>query len=308
MPKNYKDETTRKVKRIFYTNITYGCNSICLFCYSHNTKHSKVSHNEISKKQLVDYWNNMKVCSDDRVIINGGEPFIHSEIEDILLLLKRYNCEVLVYTNGRLLQKFDFSKLNKNFRFIIPIHGFEFLHDSITRVVGSYQEMIKGIHHLSMSECLFDIKIIINYEMVTDTEFFIRTKEAIREIPKFNSLHITKMADTIISQRNKCVSITSEMSSQCTKDLYESFKDKYTIKLFDTCIKDIMVSENLVVNRLNNKILVFFKDAQNEFCVTLEKPYLSCMNTCDYKDICQSAVGEYTVLEINGNIATIGLE
>lgn len=88
MPKNYKDETTRKVKRIFYTNITYGCNSICLFCYSHNTKHSKVSHNEISKKQLVDYWNNMKVCSDDRVIINGGEPFIHSEIEDILLLLK----------------------------------------------------------------------------------------------------------------------------------------------------------------------------------------------------------------------------
>ena len=50
MSKTQRDEGLEKIKRIFYTNITYGCNSNCVFCYSHNTKHIKDTYNEVSRK------------------------------------------------------------------------------------------------------------------------------------------------------------------------------------------------------------------------------------------------------------------
>lgn len=58
--------------RIFYSNITYGCNSSCIFCYSHNTKHTQDTYNEISKDVLVEYWDRMRVRQKDRIIINGA--------------------------------------------------------------------------------------------------------------------------------------------------------------------------------------------------------------------------------------------
>ena len=54
MSKTQRDEGLEKIKRIFYTNITYGCNSNCVFCYSHNTKHIKDTYNEVSKESLVE--------------------------------------------------------------------------------------------------------------------------------------------------------------------------------------------------------------------------------------------------------------
>ena len=116
------------------------------------------------------------------------------------------------------------------------------------------------------------------------------------------------MADTILSQRNQCPSVTPEMSSRCTKGLFDYFKNKCVVKLFDTCIREIVSDNSIVVNELGQEIKVFFKDAQHEFALNLEKPYLRCMDTCKYKDICQSAVGEYTVLEVNDNSFSIGLE
>ena len=84
MSKTQRDEGLEKIKRIFYTNITYGCNSNCVFCYSHNTKHIKDTYNEVSKESLVEYWNRMCVTKNDRIIINGGEPLLHTEFKDIL--------------------------------------------------------------------------------------------------------------------------------------------------------------------------------------------------------------------------------
>ncbi len=116
------------------------------------------------------------------------------------------------------------------------------------------------------------------------------------------------MADTIISQRNKCPSVTPDMSSECTQKLYELFSEKCTVKIFDTCIKKIVESTSFDFTKVEKNISVYFKDAQHEFDVKLEKPYLDCMDICGFKHICQSAVGEYTVLEINKGRFSVGLE
>lgn len=308
MSETQKGREVENHKRIFYANITYGCNSSCIFCYSHNTKHSKYTYSEVSKDALVEYWNKIEVSHKDRIIINGGEPLLHTEFNDIIEATCEYGCEVLIYTNGRLLKKLDMSMLTSNFRFVIPIHGHEALHDSITRVPGSYQEMMAGIVNLSKSNALVDVKVIINNQMVENQSDYQKTVDSLQSLPELNAVHITKMADTIVSKRNNCPSVTSEMSSRVTSNLFDLFKEKCVVKLFDTCIKEIAMNTTIKVSGLAPKIQVFFKDAQHEFNVGLDKPYLSCMDECRYKDICQSAVGEYTVLElIDGNFV-IGLE
>lgn len=295
-------------KRIFYSNITYGCNSSCIFCYSHNTKHTKDSYNEISKDALVEYWDRMRVSQKDRIIINGGEPLLHTEFRDILVAAQSYGCEVLIYTNGRLLNCIDTYILNSNYRFVIPIHGHEELHDRITRVPGSFCEMMDGVKFLAQSDALVDVKVIINSQMASFREEFLKTLASLGQLPKLNAIHITKMADTVVSKINKCQSVTSEMSSRCTKELFDFFKDKCIVKIFDTCIREVALYYPVHEDELGQEIHVFFKDAQHEFDVDLEKPYLSCMDECEYKDICQSAVGEYTVLEIKDGRFYVGLE
>lgn len=160
---------------IHYFNITYTCNSNCIFCYSHNTIHSGNVHKEISYIDFTDYLTRKKVGSHDRVIINGGEPFLHTQIINILKFLVSIKCEVLIYTNGRLLTKYDFSFLNEKFRFVIPFHGYRELHDNITRVRGSYDEMYNGVEYLKNFKCKVDMKIVINNEMVMDEYIFYKS-------------------------------------------------------------------------------------------------------------------------------------
>lgn len=307
MSKTQRKNVVEKQKRIFYTNITYGCNSSCTFCYSHNTKHINNTYNEIPKEVLVEYWNRMAVSKNDRIIINGGEPLLHSEFVEILNATRSYGCEVLIYTNGRLLNRLNPTLLNSAYRFVVPMHGYEKLHDSITRVPNSYREMIEGIKSISRSKALVDLKIIINYQMAVNQEDYLMTVDALLQLPALNAIHITKMADTIISQRNNCPSVTSEMSACCTKNIYELFKDRCTVKLFDTCIREV-VFDSLEVYKTEHLLKVFFKDVQHEFDVELKKPYLNCMDACLYKEICQSAVGEYTVLEVKNGNFFVGLE
>ena len=168
--------------------------------------------------------------------------------------------------------------------------------------------MMAGISHLSKSNALVDIKVIINNRIMEKQEDYQKTVDSVQSLPELNAVHITKMADTIVSQRNYCPSVTSEMSSQVTNNLFNLFKEKCIVKLFDTCIREIAMNTTIEVAGFASEIQVYFKDAQHEFDVELEKPYLSCMDECRYKDICQSAVGEYTVLEFKNGSFAVGLE
>lgn len=296
------------MKRIFYCNITYGCNSKCVFCYSHNTKNNSKSHNEISIDEYLEYLVRNNVGEHDRVIVNGGEPLLHSRIQALLNRLGAMNCEVLVYSNGRLLPELNLEKITEKFRFVIPIHGFQELHDEITKTPGSYLETLKGFNYLVCSKCKVDMKVILNYKMVANDENFNKTLESLKNIPFNHAVHITKMANTIISQKNKCASMHNSLSAKYTEKLYDYFKKKCKIKIFDTCVKDLINIDPSEIVQLDTEIKVFFKDFNQESDVLLEKPYMKCMETCEKQIYCHSAVGEYTVLEFNNDIVRIGLE
>ena len=284
---------------IYYFNITYTCNSNCVFCYSHNTIHSSRKHNEISLKDFIDYLKLNDVHKDDRVIINGGEPFLHSEIIDLLKSLLDFGCEVLIYTNGRCLSDYDFSFMTDDFRFVIPVHGYKSLHDSITRCNGSFDSMHQGIKHLSSFNCKVDVKVILNPQMISSQNEFDKTLFEVATLAFNNAVHITKMADTVISKKNGVPSVSNELASKYTMQLFKYFCNKgIKLKIFDTCIRDIDIQE---FDNRDISLKVFFKDAKAERIFNFYTPEMTCRQDCHKKQYCQSAVGNYTVLEYNGH-------
>lgn len=297
-------------KRIFYCNITYGCNSDCVFCYSHNTRKNSFHHNEIDVNAFIDYLEYNSIHEFDRVIVNGGEPLLHSNIHEFLVKLNAIGCEVLIYTNGRLLSELDSELLLGHCRFVIPIHGHRELHDKITRVPNSYNETIEGLFYLSRlnTGCKIDIKIIINIDMVNDYEQFQQTLASLEHVHLNNAVHITKMADTLVSKQNNCVSVNNEIAAVYTRELFEYYKNHFRVKIFDTCIKGIRQYIPNDIEKHCTPISVHFKDLNQEFDLDLKKNKLVCAGSCDLAEICQSAVDEYTVLDFNGHDVYINLE
>lgn len=296
--------------RIFYFNITYGCNSNCIFCYSHNTRHGSATYNEIDSKKFFDYLEQNALSFKDRVIINGGEPFLHSEIDEVLLGLMKYNCEVLIYTNGRSIIGHDLSALTNKFRFIMPIHGYEILHDRITGITGSYQETMAGIDSLmKKTKCLVDIKIIINKYMILEDYDGKQLIESLKYVKFNNAVHITKMADTIVSQRNHCESVTNQEASYYTNLLYVYYKkSNRKIKLFDTCIRQCGIENYEFVEKYVEPIVVYFKDKNQFREMELKRSPLNCRKNCNLSDRCMTAVDEYKVLEYYNGIIYENLE
>lgn len=298
-------ETTKEKMRIFYFNITYGCNSNCIFCYSHNTTHSKKTYNEISSKDFFNYLDENNLNIRDRVIINGGEPFLHSEIEDILKGLQVYGCEVLIYTNGRLVKNFSFEYMTEKYRFVIPIHGYEEVHDKITGVKGSYAETIQSLEYLTeKSKCKVDVKIIINNLAIKQDLSKLKFEASLANVHFNNAVHITKMADTIVSKRNGCSSVANTAAAEYTAWLFEYYHNKnVSIKLFDTCVKKIDWGKYEETEPYGDEVTVYFKDKNQFREIVLHREIKECMAECSCKEKCISAVNEYRVLEyIDGKI------
>ena len=291
--------------RIFYFNITYGCNSNCIFCYSHNTKHSKKTYNEISSEAFFKYLDDNNLKPEDRVIINGGEPFLHSQIDCILKGLQTYGCEVLIYTNGRLVKNFSLEYLSEKYRFVIPIHGYEEIHDKITGVPGCYDETLQSLHYLKDNvRCKVDIKIIINNYMIDQDPDKNKLGISLANVPFNNAVHITKMADTIVSKRNGCKSVKNEKAAEYTKWLFDYYKSRdINIKLFDTCVKNIEWEKYGEMPHYLDSITVYFKDKNQFREMILERSLPECMPTCMCKEKCVSAVDEYKAIEfVKGKI------
>lgn len=297
------------MKRIFYSNINYSCNSNCIFCYSHNTIHTGKPHKEIACQKLSEYWTRFKVDSFDRVIINGGEPLLHQEITEIFNVLTQLGCETLVYTNGRLASLLQPEFIDvPTFRFIIPVHGYRELHDEITGVLGSYDQMLTGIQNLMNKQCKVDLKIILNSKMVEDERSFNETFTSLQKIPFNNAIHITKMAETIVSKKNRFSGVDNLNASFYTEKLVKFFISKGIVKIFDTCVKDISKHINTPLAAFKEPLEVFFKDCANEKKIELTPPIMDCWHRCSSREFCRSAVSEYTVLEISNNQIRINLE
>ena len=80
--------------------ITNMCNYSCIHCYQ---KNDKMRYN-LSPNQLMDIAMKMVKAGVFQVSISGGEPFLIKNIEDIVSFLVYHNIDVLICSNGSILE------------------------------------------------------------------------------------------------------------------------------------------------------------------------------------------------------------
>jgi len=137
-------------KYYLYFNITYQCNSHCIFCASDFTQNSNAPR--ITFKQFADILNKFPEGRNTFVAINGGEPALHPELIEFLKLLKRRKHLSYFFTNGRKFSSLTFAqRVFNDFEgtILVPFYTTKpETHDFFTRVKGSFKETMKGVENI----------------------------------------------------------------------------------------------------------------------------------------------------------------
>lgn len=232
--------------KIFYINILYTCNNDCRFCFSINTY--KRAKKPMDFQAMLNIISDKKITSNDRVIINGGEPTLYEDLGKIIHNFKNHKAEVVLYSNGRKFHNENICEeiVQSNLdRITIPIHGNQTIHDFLTRRKNSFKETVKGINNLILINKQYNnnLKIEVKF-IITD------------ELMKSNVDLVDLLEDNIIDPK----SINSIIFSGLVKTEVFKFTD---IDLPNT--KDSGKYVSSTIKRINNhksfkNILLKFED------------------------------------------------
>jgi len=125
--------------------ITGRCNIHCKHCYIGSWDWNREFDKRIIEKGIRDFaeW------GVNRIVISGGEPFMHPYLVDICKTAKSYRLETIIATNGTLVTSKLANLLARNeIDFIqVSLDGAENVHD-LQRETGSFQASMRGIELL----------------------------------------------------------------------------------------------------------------------------------------------------------------
>ena len=137
-----------------FVDLTYQCDNKCLFCCIENEDYfiegREAPFLEIQEKLIGAFKEN------DLVVLSGGEPLLHREIEKIIELATSLYSGVSIISHGRQLADEAFLKKilkkvneNCNLEFYISLHGGDSgVHDFLVQTDGAYRETLSGIKNL----------------------------------------------------------------------------------------------------------------------------------------------------------------
>jgi len=122
--------------------VTKACNLRCLQCYSVSGAKLK---DELSFEEIKNIIDQSKELGAVRIFFTGGEPFMRSDILEIMKYADDNNFAIYISTNGTLLNKKIVRSLKslKHLRTLqISIDGLEKTHDTIRSIKGTFNKAI----------------------------------------------------------------------------------------------------------------------------------------------------------------------
>ena len=115
--------------RFLQIELTYACNSGCMFCYNPTRRKQP---NEETRLKILEAVNRYKI---DHVQLIGGEITLLKDLPEYLKILKDINIRSIV-TNGRIFIPETIGLVNEVY---VSIHGDEKMHEYITRIDNSFK-------------------------------------------------------------------------------------------------------------------------------------------------------------------------
>jgi len=251
-------------KQPFKVKLTNLCNNNCIVCHILDKKASKNKSLSEIKKELERI---RKEYSE--LIITGGEPTVRKDLIDIIKCVKQLDFyHITLRTNGRM-----FSYLNYCEEIIkagvdcfeIYLYGHTAkLHDSITRVPGSFNQTVQGIENLKKLNQYVIVNVII-------------TKQNYEHLSKITQLVININVDLIsleyINPKKKVkndnlIGISSQLMNEINKSLDSKF-EKYN---WDghVFVKELPIKPSVDIKKIY-KTLSEIKSIKHKFQEELNK-------------------------------------
>lgn len=161
--------------RVFYFNITFRCNSNCMFCAADHPILKEQT--EMTLEEIKQILKDNQVGAGDRVIVNGGEPTIHRSFWEILDAIDQCGAKIDLFTNGQTLANEQFAKRIASYRNIyirIPLFGATAeVHDRLTGCSGGFNRVVKGldqIYRYLKKGVELEIKLLMSKVSVAENE------------------------------------------------------------------------------------------------------------------------------------------
>lgn len=160
--------------RGYTVDMTTHCNNKCLFCAASN----RVVHR--AKAEMKYELVKGREWGADRVDFTGGEPTLHPDLVELVAYAKRIGYRVInIKTNGRRLSNKDYLQrlvdagLN---HVLISVHGHTpEIHDALTQVKGSFDDVVKALGNLIELKVTFlslTVLTTFNYKHLKETVKF----------------------------------------------------------------------------------------------------------------------------------------
>lgn len=142
--------------RYLLLNITDKCNLACKHCYLGNS--GSIEMNPGIFERTVSQFEEMGGI---KLMISGGEPLLHSKLDDLLSIIPSFDLRIVVLSNGTLIDGAMAEKLS-NFvdEVQVSIDGLK-SHD-LLRGKGSYERSMTGISNLIRSGVKVSIASMIH--------------------------------------------------------------------------------------------------------------------------------------------------
>lgn len=234
--------------------ITYRCNLNCSFCFAS----AKYNNNYFMPKEyFYEKINHFKKFNLKQVIITGGEPLIHPDLEEIIRYSKSNNLHVQILTNGTTNNVSYYSKYVDEMTF--SIDGSSNIHDTLRGKKGALEKTLSNIKKLD-KDCNFSITMTVSDVNIHEIDYVY----SLGLLLKAKSITINPMIDEG-KNRNKL------LSDKQLENIYQEIKKVYKKYWFKLPLSTSLTTtdkfvENLSVN-INNLFSTIWIDKNDSYSI-----------------------------------------
>lgn len=170
-------------------NVTQRCNLKCRHCYADATP--KATTNELSYLEAKDMLEDLAQFGSPAILFSGGEPFLRSDLVDLVHFATRMGLRAVISSNGTLITKKRAEELKEaGLSYIgISLDGLGQTHDQFRGVEGAFQKALEGIANTQAAGIKVGLRLTmneVNRKQITDLFTLMRE----RKIPRVCFYHM----------------------------------------------------------------------------------------------------------------------
>lgn len=174
--------------RFAWLELTSKCNHNCLHCFLGKDLNSFPPLPLDKVLRFIDILNDKGIS---QIIISGGEPLLHPDIEKIIKYASKYPINLTILTNGTTSKAKELAYLIKenDIKVKLSILGNEETHDNIVGVKGSFKKLMETCELYKKIGINFEFGYTVNSLNIEDVEYIKSLADKLGVFIEFSPLY-----------------------------------------------------------------------------------------------------------------------